>query len=95
MNYRELHYYRIMQTEGKTQKFTFTDCEEYRSPFIYVHGSQICNGTTIAIGMLKKENNDVTIAFVSKLHGEAEISFQNNTIISESNNSWSNGFVMY
>lgn len=95
MNYRELHYYRITQTEGKTQTFTFTDCEEYRSPFIYIHGSQIPNKTTIAIGMLKKENNDMTIGFVSKLHGEAEISFQNNTIISESNESWSNGFVIY
>lgn len=96
MNYRALHYYRIMQgEEGKTQTFTFTDCEQYRSPFIYVHGSQIPNKTTIAIGMLRKENNDVTIDFVSKLHGEAEISFQNNTIISESNESWSNGFVIY
>lgn len=95
MNYHELHYYRIMQEEGKTQTFTFTDCEQYRSPFIYVHGSQIPNKTTIAIGMIKKENNDVTIGFVSKLHGEAEISFQNDTIISESNESWSNGFVIY
>lgn len=33
MNYRALHYYRIMQgEEGKTQTFTFTDCEQYRSP---------------------------------------------------------------
>lgn len=96
MNYRALHYYRIMQgKEGKTQTFTFTDCEQYRSPFIYVHGSQIPNKTTIAIGMLRKENNVVTIDFVSKLHGETEISFQNNTIISESNESWSNGFVIY
>lgn len=95
MNYRGLHYYRISQTEGKTQTFTFTNCEEYRSPFIYVHGSQLPNKTTIAIGMLKNENNNMTIDFVSKLHGEAEISFQNDTIISESNESWSNGFVIY
>lgn len=45
--------------------------------------------------MLANQNNDVRISFVSKLHGEAEISFQNDTIISESNESWANGFVIY
>lgn len=90
-----LHYYKIDQINGITQTFTFSNFENGRTPFIYVHGSQLSTEYTVAIGTIDIQEEIQKINFITKLHGNAKITFENLTITSESENGWSTGFVIY
>lgn len=88
-----MHYYKIYQISGTTQTFTFSDFENGRTPFIYVHGSQYPNESTVAIGMMdiRKTEDIQGISYITKIHGNAEITFENLTITSKSESGWSSG----
>lgn len=90
-----MHYYKIYQINGTTQTFTFSDFEHGRTSFIYVHGSQLSDECTVAIGTIDIQDEIQRINFIKKLHGNAKIAFENLTITSESENGWSTGFVIY